>query len=64
LQHDFLRRKKIFHIVKFGARRSMDEKKPAPEHRFLSTDERREAIRVFFQADCAVPPGRCNGPKP
>ncbi|SIT37678.1 hypothetical protein BN2475_120156 [Paraburkholderia ribeironis] len=48
MQHGFLRRKKIFHIVKYGEAQLMGEKKPVPEHRFLLTDGPREAVRVFY----------------
>jgi hypothetical protein len=51
VQHDFLRRKKIFHIVKFRAAGATGEKKPARKHRFLPADEQHEAVRVIFQAD-------------
>jgi hypothetical protein len=44
-QHDFLRGKKIFHIVKYCVRPAADEKKPVHEHRFSSDMRMAEAAR-------------------
>jgi hypothetical protein len=40
--------KNFFTSRNLGSDKYRDEKKPAPEHRFLPTDERRKAVRVFY----------------
>jgi len=54
LQHDFLRRKKFFHIVKYGPPSAAGEKKPVHGHRFFESTSRLQGATGVFLHTAAL----------